>query len=57
MTTYLSDQKKQKIYEKCCIIPTKPKLAIREFASFIGIVTPSFPGNQFDPQLTRRQFY
>ena len=24
--TYLSDQKKQKIYEKCCIIPTKPKL-------------------------------
>ena len=49
MITYLSDQKKQKIYEKCCIIPTKPKLTIREFASFIGTLTSSFPGNQFGP--------
>ena len=46
-TTFLSDQKKQKIYEKCCIIPTKPKLTIREFASFIGTLTSSFLGNQF----------
>ena len=30
------------------IIPTKPKL-IREFVSFIGTVTSSFPGNQFGP--------
>ena len=27
--TYLSDQKKQKIYEQCCIIPTKLKSTIR----------------------------
>ena len=47
MITYLSNQKKQKKYEKCCIIPTKPKLTVREFASFIGTVTPSFSGNQF----------
>ena len=47
MITYLSDQKKQKLYEKCYIIPTKPKLTIREFASFIGTLTSSFPGNQF----------
>ena len=51
--TYLSDQKKQKIYEKCCIIPTKPKLTIREFASFIGTLTFSFPGNQFGPRYYR----
>ena len=49
MITYLSDQKKQKIYDKCCSIPTKPKLTIREFASFIGTLTSSFPGNQFGP--------
>ena len=49
MITYLSDQKKQKNYEKCCIIPTKPKLTIREFASFIGTLTSSFPRNQFGP--------
>ena len=47
--TYLSDQKKRKIYEKCCIIPTKPRLTIREFASFIGTLTSSFPGSQFGP--------
>ena len=47
--TYLLDQKEQKIYENCCIIPTKPKLTIREFASFIGNLTSSFPGNQFGP--------
>ena len=47
MITYLSNQKKQKKYEKCCIIPTTPKLTVREFASFIGTVTPSFSGNQF----------
>ena len=49
MITYLSDQKTQQIYEKCCIIPMKPKLTIREFASFIGTLTSSFPGNQFGP--------
>ena len=49
MITYLSDQKKQKIHEKCCIIPTKPKLTIREFVSFIGTLTSLFPGNQFGP--------
>ena len=49
MITYLSDQKKQKIYEKCCIIPMKRKLTIREFASFIGTLTSSFPGKQFGP--------
>ena len=49
MITYLSDQKKQKMFGKCCIIPTKPKLTIREFASFIGTLTSSFPGNQFGP--------
>ena len=48
MITYLLNQKKQKIYEKCCIIRTTPKLTIREFASFIGTLTSSFPGNQFD---------
>ena len=46
MLTYLLDQKKQKNYEKCCIIPVKPKLTTREFVSFIGTLT--FPGNQFD---------
>ena len=45
----LSDQKKQKFFEKCCIIPTKPKLTIRELASFIGTLTSLFPGNQSDP--------
>ena len=47
--TYLSDQKKPKRYEKCCIISMKPKLTIREFASFIFTLTSSFPGNQFGP--------
>ena len=47
MITFLSDQKKQKFYEKCCIIPTKPTLTIREFANFIGTLISSFPGNQF----------
>ena len=46
MITYLSDHKKQKIYEKCCIIPTKLKLTIREFDSFIDTLTSSFLGNQ-----------
>ena len=49
MITYLLDQKKQKSYEKCCIIPTKPKLKIREFSSFIGTLTSSISGNQFGP--------
>ena len=49
MITYLLDQKKQKIYKKCCNIPIKLKLTIREFASFIGTLTFSFPGNQFGP--------
>ena len=49
MITYLLDQKKQTIYDKCCIIPMKPILTIREFASFIGTLTSSFPGNQFGP--------
>ena len=49
MVNYLSDQKKQKTYEKCCIIPTKPKFTIREYANFIGTLTSSFPGNQFGP--------
>ena len=53
MMTFLSDQKKQKIYEKCSIIPTKPKLRIREFASFIGNLASSFPGNQFGPPYYR----
>ena len=35
----MRSEKKQKVYEKCCIIPTKPKLTIREFASFIDTVT------------------
>ena len=42
MITYLSDQKKQKNYEKCCIIPTKPKLTIREFASLLVLSHPHF---------------
>ena len=49
MITFLWDQKKQKIYEKCRVIPMKPKLTIREFASFICTLTSSFPGNQFGP--------
>ena len=49
MITYLSDQKKQKTYTKCCIISTKPKLTIKEFPSFIGTLTSSFPGNQCGP--------
>ena len=49
MISFLLDQKKQKIYGKCCIIPTKPKLTIKEFASFIGTLTSSFPENQFWP--------
>ena len=49
MVTYLSDQKKQKHYEEYCIIPTKLKLTIREFASFTGTLTSSFTGNQFGP--------
>ena len=47
IVTYLSDPKKQKIYEKCCVILTKPILTRTEFRSFIGIFTSSFPGNQF----------
>ena len=35
MATYLSDQKKQKIYDKCCEIPTKTKFILRKIASFI----------------------
>ena len=27
----------------------KPKLTMRESSSFIGTLTSSFPGNQFDP--------
>ena len=46
MVTYLSDQKKE-IYDKCCIILTRPKLTVREFAIFIGTLTSSFPENQF----------
>ena len=34
------------MYEKCCIIPTKLKLTIREFDSFIDTLTSSFLGNQ-----------
>ena len=49
MKSYLSDQKKQKNYEKYYIIPTKPKLTITEFVSFIAALTSSFPGNQFGP--------
>ena len=49
MVTYLSDKKKQKIYQKYCIRPTKPKLTIREFASFFATLTSSFAGNQFGP--------
>ena len=49
IVTYLPDKKKQKKHEKCCVILTKPKLTIREFATFIGTLTSSFPGNQFDP--------
>ena len=50
MVTYQSDQKsKKKIYEKCCVIPTKRKLTVREFASFIGTLTPTFQGNQIVP--------
>ena len=49
MVTYLSDQKKQKTYDKCCNIPTKPKLTKKEFASCIGTLTFSFPGSSFGP--------
>ena len=49
MLTYLSDQKKQKFDEKCCIIPTKPKLTIREFGNFFGTFTSLFLANQFCP--------
>ena len=49
MVTYLSDQKKRKIYVKCCIIPAKPKLMRRKFACFIGTLTSSFLGNHFGP--------
>ena len=49
MVTYLSDQKKQKIVEEFCIIPTEPKLTIGEFANFIGTFTSSSPGNHFGP--------
>ena len=48
MITFLLDQKKDKKLQRC-IISTKPKLTIREFASFIGTLTSSFPGNQFGP--------
>ena len=48
MITYLSDLKQQKSYEKFCIISMKPKLKIRRFVSFIGTITFSFLGNQFD---------
>ena len=37
--TFLSDQKKQNVHEKCCIIPTKPKLTIKDFSNFIGALT------------------
>ena len=45
MIAYLPDQNKQ----KSCIIPMKPKLTTREFASFIGTLTSFFSGNQFSP--------
>ena len=45
---FINDSKKIN-YEKCCIIPTKPKWTIIEFTSFIGTLTSSFQGNHFDP--------
>ena len=45
MVKCLSGQKK--LYEKYCIIPTKPKFTIRELASFIGTLLSLFPRNQF----------
>ena len=47
IVTYLSEKTKK--YKKCCTIPVKPKLAIREFASFIGTLKSTFPGHQFGP--------
>ena len=41
------------VTEKCCIIPTKPKLTMRELASLIGTLTSSFPRNQFGPLYER----
>ena len=45
MVTYLSGQKRTKIHEKCCIIPKKKKLTVTIFASLIGTLTSTFPGN------------
>ena len=39
--TDLLDQKKQKVYEKCCIVSAKPKFTIRLFASSSGTLTTS----------------
>ena len=47
MVTYLSDQKKQKIFEKFCVDPKKLKLAIRKLVSFIGNSTSTYSGNRF----------
>ena len=43
----INSDKKKNNYEKYCIIPMKPKLTIREFTSFIDLLTSPFPGNRF----------
>ena len=55
MITYLSNVKKIN-YEKCCIIPMKPKLTIREFTNFISTLTSLLPVNQFGPCTTKGNF-
>ena len=49
MATYLSDQKKQKIYDKCCEIPTKTKFILRKIASFIVTLISILPEKFFGP--------
>ena len=49
MVTYLSDHKKEKIYDKCQSISKKQYLKVRDVPSFIGSLNSTFPVNEYGP--------
>ena len=49
MVTYLSDHKKEKIYDKRQSISKKQYLKVRDVPSFIGSLNSTFPVNEYGP--------
>ena len=49
MVTYLSDHKKEKIYDKCQSISKKQYLKVRNVPSFIGSLNSTFLVNEYGP--------